>query len=184
MKAELQDGAPPGTIIACHPSGWMQTDIFLRWCDHFHAHAKPSAGDPVLLILNGHSTHSKNLAFIEKARENHTNVVCLSPHCSHKMQPLDVSFMGPFNTFYVQAIEKYLKNNPGRVVAQFQVSRLLGEAFLKAVNGFRKCGIVPLNRDVFTEADHVAAECTDVPLQQPRPNQEVREARQTEDPHT
>ncbi|KAG5861510.1 hypothetical protein JTB14_035939 [Gonioctena quinquepunctata] len=38
------------------------------------------------------------------------------------------------------------------------------------------------NQDVFTGADYVAAECTDVPLQQPRPNQEVREARQTEDP--
>ncbi|KAG5878112.1 hypothetical protein JTB14_017979 [Gonioctena quinquepunctata] len=71
---------------------------------------------------------------------------------------------------------------------EFQVSRLLGEAFSKAatptvaINGFRKGGIVPLNQDVFTEADYVAAECTDVPLQQPRPNQEVREARQTEDP--
>ncbi|KAG5870310.1 hypothetical protein JTB14_030567 [Gonioctena quinquepunctata] len=188
MIAELQDGAPPGTMIACHPSGWMQTNIFLQWSDHFLAHAKPSAGDPVLLILDGNSTHSKNLAFIEKARENHTTVVCSPPHCSHKMQPLDVSFMGPFNTFYVRAIEKYLKNNPGRVVTQLQVSRLLGEAFLKAatptvaMNGFRKCGIVPLNQDVFTEADYVGAECTDVPLQQPRPNQEVREARQTEDP--
>lgn len=187
MKAELQDGAPPGTMIACHPSGWMQSDIFLQWFDHFLAHAKPSVADPVLLILDGHSTHSKNLAFIEKARENHTTVVCLPPHCSHKMQPLDVSFMGPFNTFYVQAVEKYLKNNPGRVVSQFQVSRLLGEAFLKAatpataINGFRKCGIVPQNQDVFTEADYVAAECTDMPLQQPRPNQEEREARQTVD---
>ncbi|KAG5875111.1 hypothetical protein JTB14_008003 [Gonioctena quinquepunctata] len=32
-----------------------------------------------------------------------------------------------------------------------------------------QCGIVPLNQDVSTEADYVAAECTDVPLQQPRP---------------
>lgn len=186
MKAELQDGAPPGTMIACHPSGWMQSDIFLQWFDHFLAHAKPSAADPVLLVLDGHATHAKNLAFIEKARENHTTVVCLPPHCSHKMQPLDVSFMGPFNTFYVQAIEKYLKNNPGRIVTQFQVSRLLGEAFLKAatpataINGFRKCGIVPLNQDVFSEADYVAAECTDVPFQQLRPNQEERESPQTE----
>ncbi|KAK9722460.1 hypothetical protein QE152_g19685 [Popillia japonica] len=43
------------------------------------------------------------------------------------------------------------------------------------------CGIVPQNQDVFTEADYVAAECTDMPLQQPRPNQEEREARQTVD---
>ncbi|XP_046660673.1 uncharacterized protein LOC124358492 [Homalodisca vitripennis] len=188
MKAELQDGAPPGTMVVCHPSGWMQSEIFLQWFEHFLTHAKPSASDPVLLILDGHSTHAKNLAFIEKARESHTTVVCLPPHCTHKMQPLDVSFMGPFNTFYVQAIEKFLKNNPGRVVTQFQVGRLLGEAFLKAatpataINGFRKCGIVPLNQDVFTEADYVAAECTDVLPQQFRPVQQERETCQTEDP--
>lgn len=132
MKTELQDGAPPRKIIACHPSGWMQSDIFLQWFDHFLAHAKPSADDPVLLILDGHSTHSKNLAFIEKARDNHTTVVCLPPHCSHKMQPLDVSFMGLLNTFYVQAIEKYLRNNPGKVVTQFQPTSL--GRFLKSSN--------------------------------------------------
>lgn len=41
---------------------------------------------------------------------------------------------------------------------------------------------MPLSQDVFTEADYVAAEYTDVPLQQPRPNQKEREPRQTEDP--
>lgn len=168
MKVELQDGAPPGTAFVCHPSGWMQSEIFTQWFDHFLKYAKPSYDDPVLLILDGHSTHTKNLDFIEKARKSHTTVVCLPPHCSHKMQPLDVAFMGPFNTFYVQSIERFLRNNPGRVVTQYQVSRLLGEAYLKAaiptiaINGFKKCGIVPINRDMFTEADFVAAETTEV----------------------
>lgn len=170
MKVELQDGAPPGTMFACYPSGWMQTDIFTQWFDHFLKHTKPSAEDPVLLILDGHATHTKNIDFIEKARNNHTTVVCLPPHCSHKLQPLDVAFMAPFNTFYVQAIEKFLRNNPGRVVTQFQVSKLLGDAFLRAalpstaINGFRKCGIVPLDPDVFTDADFAAAETTEIPV--------------------
>lgn len=43
MKAELKDGAPPGSEFACTPSGWMQTDIFLKWFDHFVNHARPSA---------------------------------------------------------------------------------------------------------------------------------------------
>lgn len=70
------------------------------------------------------------------------------------MQPLDVSFMEPFNMYYVQAIEKLLCNNPGR-----QVTRLLGEAFLDAatppiaINGFRRCGIIQLNRNIFTDTD-------------------------------
>lgn len=28
MKAEVLDGAPPGSITVCHKSGWIQTEIF------------------------------------------------------------------------------------------------------------------------------------------------------------
>ena len=31
MKAELMDGTPPGSVSACHKSGWMQTEIFVEW---------------------------------------------------------------------------------------------------------------------------------------------------------
>ncbi|KAL1448578.1 hypothetical protein WDU94_012303 [Cyamophila willieti] len=170
LKAELTDGAPPGTLFTCFPTGWMQTEIFNDWFDHFLRHTKPTAEDPVLLILDGHYTHTKNILFLQKAKANHTTVVCLPPHCSHKLQPLDVSFMNPLNTFFVQAIEKYLRNNPGRAISQFQISPLFSEAYLKAavpntaINGFRSCGIVPLNPDVYGEADFAPAEATDRPI--------------------
>ena len=35
MKAELMNGAPPGSISACHKSGWMQLEIFVEWFKHF-----------------------------------------------------------------------------------------------------------------------------------------------------
>ena len=87
MTVELfrHDGAPPGTVFACNPSGWVQTDIFTQWFDHFLKHTKPSAEDSVLLILDGYATYTKNIEFIEKARNNHTTVVCLPPHSSHKL---------------------------------------------------------------------------------------------------
>lgn len=172
MKQELTDGAPPGTIFACNKSGWMQLEIFSSWFEHFINHTKPTAKDPVLLILDGHMTHTKNLAVIEKARDNNVTILCLPPHCSHKLQPLDRSFMFPLNTFYVSSIEKFLRNNPGRTVTQFQISKLFGEAYLRAatpttaINGFRKCGICPYNPDVFTDADFAASEVTDQPLMQ------------------
>jgi len=28
MKQELMNGTPPGSIHACHPSGWIQSEIF------------------------------------------------------------------------------------------------------------------------------------------------------------
>ena len=35
MKAELMNGAPPGSIYACDKSGWMQLEIFVEWFKHF-----------------------------------------------------------------------------------------------------------------------------------------------------
>lgn len=188
MKAELGDGAPPGSKFACTPSGWMQTDIFLKWFDHFLEHAKPSKEAPVVLILDGHATHTKSIDFINKARENHTTVICLPPHCSHKLQPLDVSFMAPFKAYYIQECEKFLRNNPGRAITQFQISRLMGEAFLRAavpttaISGFRKCGIFPFNPEVFVDADFLAAEVTDIPVNDSQHDEDLNPIRNQVDP--
>ncbi|KAI5733985.1 hypothetical protein M8J77_001063 [Diaphorina citri] len=65
--------------------------------------ANPQPTKPVLLLLDGHASHPKNLELIKMARDN--NVVLLlwfPPHCTHRMQPLDVSLMGPLSTYYEQ----------------------------------------------------------------------------------
>lgn len=54
MKEELKDGAPPGSIFSCNANGWMTTEVFSIWFDHFLKHAKPTNEDPALLILDGH----------------------------------------------------------------------------------------------------------------------------------
>ena len=53
---------------------------------------------------------------IDLARANGVVLLCLPPHCSHKMQPLNVSFMKPLSIYYDQELEKWLCNHPGRVV--------------------------------------------------------------------
>jgi metal-dependent hydrolase (beta-lactamase superfamily II) len=35
MKEKLMDEAQVGSISACHPSGWIQTDMFTKWFDNF-----------------------------------------------------------------------------------------------------------------------------------------------------
>ncbi|XP_047022728.1 MFS-type transporter clz9-like [Helicoverpa zea] len=173
MKAELLDGAPPGTVSVCHPSGWIQSDIFVEWLNHFISSVKPKKEDPVLLLLDGHSTHTKNLPLIEKARDNGVVILSFPPHCTHRLQPLDVSIMGPLSAYYTQEVNSWLRNNPGRVVTQFQLARLFGAAYCKAatiqnaVSGFSKTGIFPTNRTVFGEADFAAAETTEIPSTTP-----------------
>lgn len=61
----LMKGAPPGAIHECHPSGWIQTNLFTKWFEHFIQHVKPSEKSPVLLILDGHTSHTRNLDLID-----------------------------------------------------------------------------------------------------------------------
>jgi hypothetical protein len=98
MKTELLDGAPPGAVGAAHLSGWIQVDSFTKWfTGSFTATVKASPADPVVLVLNGHYSHTRNIDVIDLARANGVSIVCLPPQC---MQPLDVSFMQPFKTYY------------------------------------------------------------------------------------
>ena len=48
MKPELKHGTPPESIHACHPSGWIQSEIFTQWFLHFIKHTKPTKIDTVI----------------------------------------------------------------------------------------------------------------------------------------
>ncbi|KAI5729389.1 hypothetical protein M8J76_002005 [Diaphorina citri] len=64
--------------------------------------ANPQPTKPVLLLLDGHASHPKNLELIKMARDNNVVLLCFPTHCTHRMQPLDVSLMGPLSTYYEQ----------------------------------------------------------------------------------
>nr|CAI5855872.1 unnamed protein product [Callosobruchus analis] len=63
VKAELLDGASPGSVADCHPSGWIQSHIFTRWFQYFINHLRPSKEDPALLTLGVHYSQTRNLDF-------------------------------------------------------------------------------------------------------------------------
>ncbi|XP_065674201.1 uncharacterized protein LOC136091146 [Hydra vulgaris] len=171
MKSELMDTAPPSSIAVCHPSGWMQSDISVTWFMHFVTHANPTEHEPVLLILDGHETHTLNLKVINLACQNNVILLCLPPHCSQRLQPLDVAFMKPLMTYYALEIENWMRNHPGRVVTTYQIAELFKNSYLRAasaitaVNGFVKTDIFLINRNIFTDNDFASALSTDIPLQ-------------------
>lgn len=146
----------------------MTTELFLVWFKKFVAFSKASKDFPVLLILDGHSTHTKNLDVIDYARDNGVSLLCLPPHCSHRIQPLDVSFMKPLSLHYSDELRMWLRSNPGKVVTLFQISMLFGSAFIQsasmltAIKGFEKPGIWPPSPSVFTDSDFLPADTTDI----------------------
>jgi len=165
-KAEYFDGAPPGTLELCYPTGYMVGSLFLKWMQHFVSYVGATETNKVLLIVDGHSSH-KNLEALEFAKANGVILLCLPPHCTHRMQPTDVSFFGPLQTYYDHEITTWMKNHPGRTMSLYQVAQLFGRAYENAAtvknitSGFEKTGIFPFNPHIFPEEMFLPSEVTD-----------------------
>lgn len=180
-KQELGDNGPAGTLNLCQERGWMTGELFYKWLQHFVSYAAPSTEQKVLLLLDGHASH-KNYEAVKYARDHGVVLLCFPPHCTHRLQPLDVVFFAPLKTYVNQETTKWMKNHPGRAVTQFQISGILNAAYGKAAtagiatNGFRQTGILPLNPDIFPEYMYAPADVTD----QPEAVAKVRNQRRTD----
>jgi hypothetical protein len=94
MKNELLDGASPGSWIECNENGWIAKEIFVKWLKNFIIWSRATKESPVLL-LDGHASSRKRLELINTsiAGENGVILLCFPPYCTHRLQPLNVSFM-------------------------------------------------------------------------------------------
>ncbi|CAG5026105.1 unnamed protein product [Parnassius apollo] len=168
QKPELMDGAPEDSLQLVSDSGYMNSDLFIIWLNHFIKMVKPSKDEPALLILDNHSSHL-SLQAIELARDHGVVLLSLAPHTSHRMQSLDTGFFGPLKKAYAVACDNWQVSNPGRTITQYQVARLFGTAYLKvgsidrAKKSFESCGIWPFNDQIFSDEDFAPANVTDRP---------------------
>ena len=150
------DSAPLGSKAFCQEKGWMTSEIFLKWLEHFVHHYSASKTNKKFLLLDGRVTH-KSLAVLEYAKENGVVIFCFPADYTHRVQSLDVGFFGPLQTYYDQEIQTWLRQHPGRVVTHFQIPGLLNNAYLKsatlpnAVHAFAKTGIYPFNANIFED---------------------------------
>ncbi|KAF2890589.1 hypothetical protein ILUMI_15584, partial [Ignelater luminosus] len=131
FKAHMLAGVPAGSLGLANTSGWMTSDLFIQVLDHFIKFTNSCSENPTLLIYDNHESHI-SLATVEKARKFRVNILTLPPHCSHRMQPLDVSVFGPFKSYYNAAVDSWMLRNPGIPMTIYQVAQCLGEAHPKA----------------------------------------------------
>ena len=148
MNMELQNGAPTDSIFEYNKSGWMMKEIFSVWMRHFINYSKPGPTNWVLLHLVGHSTHIKNIDVINMARKNYIDILCFPPHTTHKLQPLDVGYMGPLKT-YTNKILEYHMRTKGNIqlhdlVGIYNLATIEINSITVAINAFKRTGIIPL----------------------------------------
>ena len=70
----------------------MDTGGFNIWLCHFISIVKPTPEEQVLVLLDWHVSHTKNLEAILKACESGVIMLSLQPHKAHRLHPVDVVF--------------------------------------------------------------------------------------------
>lgn len=167
MNERLMMNAPDESIGVAQPKGWMNSDFFLQYLRIFVKHTQPTKENPVLLLLDGHCSH-KTLPVINFCRENHIHLMSSPPHTTHKLQPLDRTFMKPFKDAYNQQCDLWMRINAGCRITDYDIAGLVKEAFIKvarldiAVSGFKCTGIHPFDRHLFSDLDYLPADMTNI----------------------
>ncbi|GBM71039.1 hypothetical protein AVEN_272385-1 [Araneus ventricosus] len=99
---------------------------------------------------------------LQLAEQNAIILLCLPPHTSHWLQPLDRSFFNSLKTNYYAACDNFLKNHPSRKINRLQFGNLLNSAWVKSahveigIEGFQACGIIPFDLDVIPHYAHLS----------------------------
>lgn len=101
---------PPSWYDTMRVRHWVGERRFLKRsvevvrCYHDHK---------VLIIMDGHSSQSRNLDAIQYARNDRIIILCLPLHAAHKLQTLDVSFFKAFKTACNKTCREWMVSYPG-----------------------------------------------------------------------
>ena len=90
-------------------------------------YAKPTPERPVILLLDGHSSH-KTLAAIDFCRSHNVTLISFPPHTTHRLQPLDICFFGPLKSFYNGACDNWMTMRPGQRIGFYDIAGLFSAA--------------------------------------------------------
>lgn len=143
---------PRDWVITLSENGWTTNKIGFEWIQHFEKYTKSrTKGIYRLLILDGHESHI-SVEFQQYCQKHHIITLCMPPHSSHLLQPLDVSCFSPLKNSYGKQIEKLVRIRINHVT-KLEFLPAFKEAFKAAFteqnikSGFRATGLVPYNPD-------------------------------------
>jgi DDE superfamily endonuclease/helix-turn-helix, Psq domain len=141
---------PADWRIATTDNGWTTNAVGLDWIKHFDLHTAPrTKGKYRLLILDGHESHHST-EFERYCQQNNIITLCMPPHSSHLLQPLDVGCFGPLKQAYGRQIEHLMRMHINHV-SKLEFLCAFREAFFASMTeknirgGFTGAGLVPFD---------------------------------------
>jgi hypothetical protein len=131
------------------PNGWTSDEIGLYWLKKVFIPSTSSRlkGIYRLLVLDGHGSHLTP-KFDEICSENRIIPICMPPHSSHLLQPLDVGCFAVLKRAYGKCVEDLMRSGQNHIdkldfLDAFPDARI--EAFKAETikNSFSVTGLVP-----------------------------------------
>ncbi|KAI1514845.1 DDE superfamily endonuclease [Pyrenophora tritici-repentis] len=165
---------PRDWAIAVSDNGWTNNELGVEWLKHFNAHTQArSIGARRLLIVDGHKSH-QSLAFQELCKENNIYTLCMPPHSSHLLQPLDVGCFSPLKRAYSREVESLMRNHINHItklefLPAFKIAFNRAFTLANICSAFRGAGLVPLQLEAVLSK-------VDVQLRTPTPPAALPEA--------
>jgi hypothetical protein len=158
LKAKHHDRAwyhnnPPDWRIGVSKNGWTTNELGLAWLKHFIQHTEArTVGSHRLLIIDGHESH-QSLEFQNLCEESKVIALCMPPHASHILQPLDVGCFAALKQAYKKEIRGLVDSHINHVDKKAFLATFLGvydKAISKSniLSSFRATGLVPLDPEV------------------------------------
>ena len=159
MQEGLLEGASAGVSGTMSESGWSNTEIFSQYMQEHLIKYLPARSENsyALVLYDGHKSHV-SLPLIEWAKQNYIILFVLPPHCSHLLQPLDVSCYGPFEIAWNSACHSHLRESGGNTVSRYDICKIACKVYAAALSpaniqsAFKRCGIYPYNPSVISDS--------------------------------
>lgn len=130
----------------------MEKENFLSWFEKMFlpAIANILQTGHVVLFVDGHHSHL-SLSLVKLATEKQVELICLPPHITHILQPLDMGVYGPFKQELKHILKEYKTSTRAANVSKEIFPSLLKMLWDRAIKPqhcigcFRHSGIYPFN---------------------------------------
>lgn len=139
---------PGDWVLASTQNGWTTNERGVEWIRHLNRYMDSrKIGTHRLLILDGHESHH-SVKFELYCEKHNIVTLCMPPHASHLLQPLDVGCFGPLKQAYGRQIEGLMRGHVSHV-SKLEFLCAFREAFALAMTpgnvraGFARTGLVP-----------------------------------------
>lgn len=112
FKGSPPDGTdfPKDSHLCGSKSAYIDSSLFIEFLEHFNKHRPKIPGKKCVLILDGHSSHL-SVESLEFCYENAIEMICLPPHSSHRLQPLDTHFNKSLKSLWATSVSEHLRNH-------------------------------------------------------------------------